>query len=101
MGGIPSDDQTTPVAANLEDEAAARQRRLDARRRKKDSQWNFSGRSAADRVDDRIREHEAELDRRRRLAFKLREGKDETDDAGQHSSVRVARREVVTSRQHV
>merc|ERR1712150_42635 len=64
-----------PHSPDIDNEEVARQRRLDARRQRAvggGPRWNFSGRSAAALVDSRFREHEAELDKRRRLAFRAR-----------------------------
>eukprot|EP00929_Paragymnodinium_shiwhaense_P014569 TRINITY_DN12248_c0_g1_i1.p1 TRINITY_DN12248_c0_g1~~TRINITY_DN12248_c0_g1_i1.p1 ORF type:complete len:765 (+),score=260.68 TRINITY_DN12248_c0_g1_i1:70-2364(+) len=58
-----------------ESEEAARARRIETRRRIDNAvapRWNFSGASAngGANVDDRFREHEANLDRQRRLAYR-------------------------------
>jgi len=57
--------------AEPEDEASARQRRLESRKQMSASgqspKWNFGGRSQAMVVNDRFREREAALERQRRL----------------------------------
>lgn len=73
------DGEEDALLQDDEDEDEARRRRLEARKQQARAgagpKWNFGGaRPGAGGVDGRFREHEAELDRRRRLAFGGRRG---------------------------
>merc|ERR1719410_3083853 len=57
----------------LDPEGEARRKRLEARKAKDGAKkWNFSGKSDNKIINDRFREHEAELERRRMLAYRGR-----------------------------
>merc|ERR1711988_483448 len=82
----------------LDPEAEARRRRLEARKGKTaEKKWNFSGKSNNPMVNDRFREHEEELEKRRMLAFrgrgKFRGDAEDDGDEGQDKEVRKQRAE--------
>ncbi|CAE7684560.1 unnamed protein product [Symbiodinium pilosum] len=59
--------------ALLDPEGEARRRRVQARKSHRGQRWNFAGRAARWRCgDDRFREHEVDLECRRKLAFRAR-----------------------------
>jgi len=73
----------------LDPEGEARRRRIEARKEKEAGaagikKWNFSGKSKNQPVNDRCREHEAELEQRRMLAFRGRgRFRGDAEDAGE------------------
>eukprot|EP00928_Gymnodinium_smaydae_P012088 TRINITY_DN14399_c1_g1_i2.p1 TRINITY_DN14399_c1_g1~~TRINITY_DN14399_c1_g1_i2.p1 ORF type:complete len:877 (+),score=325.17 TRINITY_DN14399_c1_g1_i2:63-2693(+) len=57
----------------LDPEGEARRRRIEQRKQKDSGKkWNFAGKSNNPIINDRFREHEAELEQRRMLAFRGR-----------------------------
>lgn len=68
--------------ALLDPEGEARRRRIQARKlRRKGLRWNFAGRSAK-ASNDRFREHEVDLESRRKLAFRSRRFRGQAEDQG-------------------
>eukprot|EP00435_Cladocopium_sp_Y103_P048772 s1844_g14.t1 len=68
--------------ALLDPEGEARRRRVQARKsRRKGLRWNFAGRSAK-ASSDRFREHEVDLESRRKLAFRSRRFRGQAEDQG-------------------
>lgn len=68
--------------ALLDPEGEARRRRIQARKlRRKGLRWNFAGRSAR-ASNDRFREHEVDLESRRKLAFRSRRFRGRAEDQG-------------------
>jgi len=69
--------------ALLDPEGEARRRRIQARklRSRKGLKWNFTGR-AAKASNDRFREHEVDLESRRKLAFRSRRFRGQAEDQG-------------------
>eukprot|EP00929_Paragymnodinium_shiwhaense_P102289 TRINITY_DN65492_c0_g1_i1.p1 TRINITY_DN65492_c0_g1~~TRINITY_DN65492_c0_g1_i1.p1 ORF type:complete len:932 (+),score=350.74 TRINITY_DN65492_c0_g1_i1:100-2895(+) len=95
----------------LDPEGEARRRRVEQRRQKESGsggkKWNFSGKSSNPliKVNDRFREHEAELEQRRMLAYRGRgKFRVEDDEAGEEAAekqIRKQRAEVAKERGHV
>lgn len=79
----------------LDPEAEQRRRRLEARKGKTaEKKWNFSGKTSNPLVNDRFREHEEELEKRRMLAFRGRgKFRGDAEDEGDEAQEKVIRKE--------
>mmetsp|Transcript_42981 Transcript_42981/g.66978 ORF Transcript_42981/g.66978 Transcript_42981/m.66978 type:complete len:437 (+) Transcript_42981:138-1448(+) len=79
----------------LDPEAEQRRRRLEARKGKSaEKKWNFSGKTSNPLVNDRFREHEEELEKRRMLAFRGRgKFRGDAEDEGDEAQEKVIRKE--------
>jgi len=96
--GLPPEDieHAELLLGEIPDEAEARRRRKEARKGKQDqAKWNFSGRSGATRMNDRVREHDEELEKRRRMAFsergRFRQSAEAEDETAQERHIREQR----------
>jgi len=82
----------------LDPEAEARRRRLEARKsRDSGKKWNYKGMNKNPVVNDRFREHDADLEQRRMLAFRGRgrfQCAEDEGDEGAAKEVRKQRAEV-------
>ncbi|CAK9080831.1 Uncharacterized protein SCF082_LOCUS38509, partial [Durusdinium trenchii] len=68
-----AEEKIAALRLKLDPEGEARRRRVEARKAKSgEKKWNFSGKSNNRIINDRFREHEAELERQRMLAFRAR-----------------------------
>ncbi|CAK8993505.1 unnamed protein product [Durusdinium trenchii] len=74
--------------ALLDPEGEARRRRVQARRRQGRLRWNFTGRTLKAR-NDRFREHEVDLECRRKLAYRSRgQFRGRNEDQGDQQSAK-------------
>eukprot|EP00746_Dinoflagellata_sp_MGD_P153260 gnl/MRDRNA2_/MRDRNA2_84157_c0_seq1.p1 gnl/MRDRNA2_/MRDRNA2_84157_c0~~gnl/MRDRNA2_/MRDRNA2_84157_c0_seq1.p1 ORF type:complete len:630 (-),score=235.44 gnl/MRDRNA2_/MRDRNA2_84157_c0_seq1:30-1919(-) len=64
-------EKLSDLRMRIDPEGEKRRRRV-AERRKKDTKWNYGGKSDNPLINDRFREHEVEMEQRRLLAFKGR-----------------------------
>jgi len=105
LGADPDDvEQLEAALATLREkqdpEGEARRRRLEARKTKdkEGKKWNFGGKSKNPLINDRFREHEAELEQRRMLAYrgrgKFRENTEDAGDELQEKEVKKQRAEI-------
>merc|ERR1719410_759038 len=83
----------------LDPEGEARRKRLEARKAKDGAKkWNFSGKSDNKIINDRFREHEAELERRRLGTYRgrgrLRGDAEDEGEEGADKNIRKQRAEV-------
>eukprot|EP00435_Cladocopium_sp_Y103_P064364 s905_g26.t1 len=102
MGASPeelkeAEEKIAELRMKLDPEGEARRRRVEARKSQgTEKKWNFSGKSDNRIINDRFREHEAELERQRMLAFRAR-GRfraEEEGEEGAEKGVRKLRAEV-------
>ncbi|OLQ00830.1 hypothetical protein AK812_SmicGene16471 [Symbiodinium microadriaticum] len=80
------EERISALRLKLDPEGEARRKRVEARKAKAgEKKWNFSGKSDNRIINDRFREHEAELERQRMLAFRAR-GRFKAEDEGEEGA---------------
>lgn len=75
------------------DEAEARRRRVLERKQNADKKWNFAGKTN-NVVNDRTREHEVELQKRRVLAYRSRQFRGGAEDEGDEAQEKMIRKQL-------
>lgn len=97
MGASPeelkeAEEKIAALRMKLDPEGEARRRRVEARKSQgTEKKWNYSGKSDNRIINDRFREHEAELERQRMLAFRAR-GRFRAEDEGEEGAEKGVRK---------
>lgn len=97
MGASPeelkeAEEKIAALRMKLDPEGEARRRRVEARKSQgTEKKWNFSGKSDNRIINDRFREHEANLERQRMLAFRAR-GRFRAEDEGEEGAEKGVRK---------
>lgn len=87
-----AEEKISALRLKLDPEGEARRRRVEARKSQgTEKKWNFSGKSDNRIINDRFREHEAELERQRMLAFRAR-GRFRAEDEGEEGAEKGVRK---------